>query len=325
MSNRLKLAASGLALIAVMALAPPCSAEDVIPNHNPTLNSGGKASNGPGVASPWAYSGKQGIGASYEAYKDYQYSDAARTGTVSKVWFSLAQGILTETMYGRIHEAQVREMQIAVTGDGWTAFEKTDTDSHVEYLHTDADGRPLSPAYRLTNTDKQGRFVIIKDVFTDPDHQSVMIRVTVKALKGPVTPWVVLDPSVANTSGDDEGKAGTGALTAWQGDTALSLKASVPFKAANVGYTGVTDGLNDLTDHQQLFAQHDATTTRGNIVLLGQLPQVVTASTFDLAIGFGASPAKAEGEAAATLKAGYARVLANYNGEGVAIGWEDYL
>ena len=320
-------AVSLIAMLSAGLMSSACSAEDaVVPNHNPTLNSGGKASNGPAVASPWAYSGKQGIGTAFEAYKDYQFSDSAVTGKVSKVWFSLAQGILTETMYGRIHEAQIREMQIAVTGDGWTAFEKTDTDSHVSYIHTDKSGRALSPAYRLTNTDKQGRFVIIKDVFTDPDQQSVMVRVTVKALKGPVTPWVVLDPSVANTSGDDDGSASAGALTAWQDDVALSLKASVPFVAANVGYAGVTDGLKDLTDHQQIFGLHDSTGgNRGNIVLVGQLPSVKTSSTFDLAIGFGADTTKASSAAQATLKTGYARVLADYNGEGKAIGWEDYL
>ena len=320
-------AVSLMVLMATGVITTAAWADDaVIPNHNPTLNSGGKASDGPAMASPWAYSGKQGIGASYEAYKDYQYSDTAVTGTVSKVWFSLAQGILTETMYGRIHEAQIREMQIAVTGEGWTAYEKTDTVSHVAYLHTDSAGRPLSPAYRLTNTDRQGRFVIIKDVFTDPDHQSVMVRVTVKTLKGPVTPWVVLDPSMANTSGDDEGAATAKGLTAWQGDVALDLAASVPFAAATVGYAGVTDGLKGLSDHQQIIGLHATTGgVKGNIVLVGQLPKVASEKTFDLVIGFGGDAVKAASEAQATLKAGYGKVLAHFDGEGAAVGWEDYL
>ena len=268
-------------------------------NHNPTLNADAPASNGPGLASPWSYAGKQGIGTAYEAYdKDGRFSDRAVTGPVSKVWFSLAQGVLTETMYGRIHEAQIREMQIAVTGHdasgGWTAFEDADTISRVAYIDTDAAGRPLAPAYRLTNTDKQGRFVIIKDVFTDPDRQSVMVRVTVKALKGPVTPYVILDPSMANTSGDDEGAASASALNAWQNNggqdkVALSLKASAPFAAHTVGFTGVTDGVADLTQRQTLIAQHDSTGgVKGNIVLIGRLPTVTKTATYDLALGFGA-------------------------------------
>ncbi|EGF91912.1 glucan 1,4-alpha-glucosidase [Asticcacaulis biprosthecium C19] len=319
-------AVSLIALTAAGFAAPGFAAEDeVIPNHNPTLNAGGKATDGPGKPSPWAYAAKTGIGTSYEAYKNFQFTDKAATGKVSKVWFSLADGIVTETMYGLIHHAQIREMQIAVTGDGWTAFEKTDTTSQIAYIHTDKDGRPLSPAYRLTNTDKQGRFVIIKEIFTDPDHQTLVTRVTVKALKGPVTPWVVLDPSAANTSGDDEGKANVDVLSAWQGKVALAMTASVPFKKASVGYTGVTDGLKDLSNHQQLFALHSTAEHKGNIVLLGQLPVVTKSSTFDLFVGFGADADAAFDEAQATRKTGYAKTLANYNGTGAAIGWEDYL
>ncbi|MDV6331351.1 glucan 1,4-alpha-glucosidase [Asticcacaulis sp. 201] len=316
---------SAIALCACLSGVSPAMAKDEMPDHNPTVIADAKASDGPGVASPWSYSGKQGIGTAYEAYKNYQFSDTAVTGKVSKVWFSLAEGVVTETMYGRIHEAQIRELQIAVTGKGWTAFERTDTTSHVAYLHTDSAGRPLSPAYRLTNTDKQGRFVIIKDVFTDPDHQTLMVRVTVKALKGPVTPYVILDPSMANTSGDDEGRVDLNHLQAWQGRVALNLSASVPFKAANVGYTGTTDGIKDLATRQTLGTPHGATTVKGNIVLVGQLPTVTKTMTVDLAVGFGATTAAATTESAATLKAGYTRVLANFNGEGKAVGWEDYL
>jgi len=309
-------------------------------NHNPTLNSGKPATDGPGKASPWSYAGKQGIGTAYEAYRDFKFSDTASTGTVSKVWFSLAQGVVTETMYGRIHEAQIREMQIAVTGHdasgGWTAFEDTDTVSHVDYIDKDAAGRPLAPAYRLTNTDRQGRFVIIKDVFTDPDRQSLMVRITVKALKGAVTPYVILDPSMANTSGDDEGHANVETLSAWQdngrqGSVALALKTSLPFKKASVGFTGVSDNIAELTKTQALGAlSSDTHGVKGNIVLIGQLPPVTDAGTFDLAIGFGKDAAAAGAQAAGTLKTGYAQVLAHYEGGkhkngAPAIGWEDYL
>ena len=300
-------------------------------DHNPTLATGAPATDGPGKPSPWAYAGKQGIGASYEAYRDYQYSDDAATGTVSRVWFSLAQGVVTETMYGRIHEAQIRELQLAITGHdahgrGWTAFEDSDTISHVDYIDKDAAGRPLSPAYRLTNTDKQGRFVIIKDVFTDPDHQSLMMRVTVKALKGPVTPYLILDPSMANTSGDDEGHADKAALTAWQGHVALSLTGSAPFTEVNVGYTGVTDNIADLAAHQTLGPVHAALDRgKGNIVLTGRMAPVTDTTTVDFALGFGATTAEATAQSKATLRTGYDEVLARYNGTGSRIGWEDYL
>ncbi|MGB0899952.1 MAG: glucan 1,4-alpha-glucosidase, partial [Psychrobium sp.] len=81
----------------------------------------------PGAPSTWAYAGKTGIGSSYEAYKDLAYSDEAATGKVSKVWFSLAQGIITETMFGLIHEAQIKDMQFVITGKGFVDTEQHDT------------------------------------------------------------------------------------------------------------------------------------------------------------------------------------------------------
>jgi glucoamylase len=67
----------------------------------------------PGSPSTWAYAAKTGVGASYEAYTDGVYKDGGRTGVISKVWFSIADGVLTETMYGLIHEAQIKQLRFA--------------------------------------------------------------------------------------------------------------------------------------------------------------------------------------------------------------------
>ena len=72
----------------------------------------------PGSDPTWAFAGKTGIGTSYEPYTDGSYQDSAEN-PISRVWFSLAQGIITETMFGLIHNAQLKEMQFVVTGDGF--------------------------------------------------------------------------------------------------------------------------------------------------------------------------------------------------------------
>ena len=295
-------------------------------NHNPTLNAGGDATDGPAKPSAWSNSAKQGIGASYEAYDHLRYANTSKTGTVSKVWFSLAQGIVTETMYGRIDQAQIRELQLVITGPDYTAFEARDTISHVDYIDKDEAGRPLSPAYRLTNTDKAGRFVIIKDIFTDPDHQSLMMRVTIKPLKGPVTAYVLLDPSMANTSGNDQGVTSDKALSAFEGHVALSLMASTPFVKTNIGFTGVSDGISELDSTHNLTLEQDSTQgTAGNIVMLGQLPKISHETTIDFALGFGSNVKLAANEASATLKSGYKTVLNRFNGGHGYMGWEDYV
>ena len=69
-------------------------------------------------------------------------------GKDSKVWFTLADGIVTEMYWPQVDMAQVTDLQLLVT-DGSTFFheEKKDTTHKAEYI----DDKSL--AYRLTNTD----------------------------------------------------------------------------------------------------------------------------------------------------------------------------
>jgi len=315
-------------MMSVALLAGRASAQTTPdePNHNPTLVFEGPATNGPAKASPWSYAAKQGIGSSYEAYINHAYSDKARTGKVSKVWFSLADGIITETMHGKIHEAQLREMRFVIKGSNYVAVEGQDTVSKIDYLHKDKNNRPLSPAYRVTTSDKKGRFVIVKDVFTDPDRQSLMVRVSLTTKSGPITPYVILDPSVGNTSGNDQGSAHNGHMSAFEGTHALSLVGSQGFVRSSVGFTDVNDGLDDILKGHGLIAPKASTNgIMGNIRLIAELKPVTATATHDLVVGFGLDEKAATIEAKASLKSGYKAVLANYNGQGANVGWEDYL
>ena len=71
----------------------------------------GVAPGAPGAPPVWSSAAKTGAGTSYEAYVDGQYRDGGPTGAVSKVWYSIADGVLTETMYGLIHEAQIKALR----------------------------------------------------------------------------------------------------------------------------------------------------------------------------------------------------------------------
>jgi glucoamylase len=115
----------------------------------------------------WSSAAKTGVGASYEAYVDGQYKDGGPTGAVSRVWFSIANGVLTETMYGLIHEAQIKQMRFAVVTDAGLSVEGTDTTERTEYLDTDAHGRPLSPAYRVDHH-RQGRLLRDREAHLSP-------------------------------------------------------------------------------------------------------------------------------------------------------------
>jgi glucoamylase len=288
----------------------------------------------PGDVPTWVNAAKTGAGASYEAYVDGQYRDGGRTGTVSRVWFSLADGVLTETMYGLIHEAQIKQLRFAVVTSTGLSVEGTDTTSRTEYLHVDAQGRPLSPAYRVITTDKQGRYEIEKRIFTDPDSQSLVVRVSIRARRGDVTPYLLLEPHMANTGVGDRGDAvatgqaeANGALYAYEGDTHLVLQADRPFTQASVGFVGRSDGLTDLADGHLNNVYRSTGDESGNIMLTGGLAPVRAGQTLsqDFVIGFGHSRQDARQSAGATFATGLDEVLSRFNGEGDRVGWEDYV
>ena len=292
----------------------------------------------PGDAPTWVNAAKSGAGAAYEAYVDGRYADGGTTGAVSKVWFSIADGVLTETMYGLIHEAQIKQMRFFMAVDGgpsgdggsgrFNVLEGEATQARIEYLNVDAQGRPLSPAYRVITTDSGGHFEIEKRIFTDPDRNALVMRVTIRALRGDVTPYLLLEPHVANTGIGDRGEASREALYAFEGDTHLVLRPSRPFEVGSVGFMGASDGLSDLGPDGALDTAYASTGAEsGSIMLTGGMPRVRQGQSIsrDFVIGFGDSRAAATAAADGSLATGLDEVLARFNGDGERVGWSDYV
>ncbi|MBQ4835552.1 glycoside hydrolase family 15 protein [Pseudoalteromonas luteoviolacea] len=280
----------------------------------------------PGDKPFWTYSDKTGIGTSYEAYKNGQYANDAQTGEVSKVWFSIAKGMITETMFGLIHQAQIRDMQFIVTGKDFTVTERDALDVSIDYLYKDAQGRPLSLAYKVVSKDRQGRFTLEKHIFTDPDGQTLFVRAKVDTQLGGVKAFVNVNPYVNNNGLNDSAKVTDKGLVAWEGDNFLTLQSSAGFGQASVGFTGSSDNLNALKKNHTLTRTYQSTgEIKGNVNWLAELGEVKGSATFDLALSFGKSQADSFAQGATALGKGYDKVLAHYNGQGNLIGWEDYL
>ncbi|KZN44009.1 glycoside hydrolase family 15 protein [Pseudoalteromonas luteoviolacea] len=280
----------------------------------------------PGDKPFWTYSDKTGIGTSYEAYKNGQYANDAKTGEVSKVWFSIAKGMITETMFGLIHQAQIRDMQFIVTGEDFTITERDELDVFIDYLYKDAQGRPLSLAYKVISKDKQGRFTLEKHIFTDPDGQTLFVRAKVDTQLSGVKAFVNVNPYVNNNGLNDSATVTDKGLVAWEADNFLTLQSSTKFAQASVGFTGSSDNLNELKENHALTRTYQSTgETKGNVNWLAELGEVKGSATFDLALSFGKSQADSFAQGAAALGKGYDQVLAHYNGQGNHIGWEDYL
>jgi len=279
----------------------------------------------PGDKPFWAYSGKTGIGTSYEAYQQGRYDDNSATGTVSKVWFSLAKGMITETMFGLIHQAQIRDMQFIVSGADFVVAESDGLSNRVEYLDVDPQGRPTSLAYRVTSEDSQGRFRIIKDIFTDPDAQSLMVRVRFQANEPGLRAHVQVNPYVNNDGVDDRAKVADDALIAYSGAHYLSLQSAKGLSDGSVGFVGQSDRYSQLKARGEFTRYQSTGEQAGNVAMSATLGEISENSQFDLVLSYGSSEQDALAQGQKTLKRGYDKVLAHYNGAGDAIGWQDYL
>lgn len=109
----------------------------------------------------WASGVKQIFGTSFEAYDDQnQFSGSSPTAPISKVWFTGAQGVLSEVMWPTVDVAQVRDHQFLVT-DGKTFFfeERKDSISSAFWIEKGI------PAFQVVNRDPQGRFAIERSNF----------------------------------------------------------------------------------------------------------------------------------------------------------------
>ena len=146
----------------------------------------------------------------------------------------IAQGVLTETMFGLIHNAQLKELQFIISGKGFVDTEKDNTISTIEYLDTDDMGRPLSLAYKVINKDVEGKYQIEKHIFTDPDRSSLMMKVTFTAFEAGITPHLYVNPHIDNSGANDIASVEGQSLVAYTSDTnstVITKPLATPIKA----------------------------------------------------------------------------------------------
>ena len=93
--------------------------------------------------------------------------------TSSKVWFTVAGGVLSDVYYPTIDNTNVETLQYVITdGKTFTDLQTRDTTYTVKSL--DRSGL----ACRVTATAKSGRYVLATDYTTDPARASVVMRTT---------------------------------------------------------------------------------------------------------------------------------------------------
>ncbi|NQY13586.1 MAG: glucan 1,4-alpha-glucosidase [Henriciella sp.] len=283
----------------------------------------------PGVMPTWSNAEKVAIGTSYEAYDaDGQFSDASPTAPISKVWFSLTKDRITEVMWGLIHEAQIREIEIVLVGPNGIV-EPIETS-----LTLDGMPRPLSPAPGIglfyPSIDQSVQF----STFTDPDRDSLIVKVDLlEPLPEGYQLFAYIDPALANTGSADQAKITANGIHAFEGDAHLFARLAGEAEATmSIGYVGESDGLADLADGA-LDQRHQLAEEPVNVACLIYLcfgeqsllpgePAVTTMLGYEstLVIGFGNTYDQAKQNADASASKNALNIYSKY-----ADQWRTYL
>ena len=256
----------------------------------------------------------------------------------AKVWYTVANGVLSDVYYPTVDNTNVETLQYVVTdGATFTDLQTRDTSYTV---------RPLDPtgmSCRVTTTADSGRYRIVTDYVTDPGRDAVLLRVRFQPLvPGDLRLYLRFDPTVNGNGGGGSGNGGpdsgtvdtsTGhpvpvaadpvtATNATNRDYArpvhVALDASTPLSEVSNGFAGTaSDGLTQLDRDHALTATY-ADAARGNLVQTARV-DLAAGNELTLALGFGATQGEAVGTAGAALRTGFGRALVRH-----AAGWVGY-
>src|SRR5262249_34308929 len=129
--------------------------------------------------------------------------------TTSKVWYTVAGGVLSDVYYPTVDNTNLETLQYEVSdGSTFTDLQTRDTTSKVEALKA-AGGM----ACRVTAPADNGRYTIQTDYITDPARNTVLMNVTFKPTDPSEKLYVRFDPTVNGNGGGGQDNAGGDSAT----------------------------------------------------------------------------------------------------------------
>src|SRR5437588_10653168 len=224
----------------------------------------------------------------------------------SRVWFTISHGILNEIYFPRVDQACTRDQGLLVTdGNSFFSEEKRHASFRVSQL---ADG---VAAYRLVNSDNQGRYRIEKKLLSDPFRNVVLQKICFEPLQGALGDYplyALLSPHLANFGNGNTGWVGDykgfPMLFAERDGYALAFACSVPWKKMSVGFVGFSDGWQDLSRNFQMTWDYTRA-ENGNIALTGEIDFPASQPDFLLGIGLGGIWSEAGQQALSSMLDGF--------------------
>jgi len=290
----------------------------------------------PGAATP---SGQAPGGPGATSYLDTARKDCFGTArnTTSKVWFTVAGGVLSDVFSPTIENTNVSTVQYIVT-DGRTFADLQQRDMTYSVSSPD----PSGMVCRVTSTDRAHRFRLVSDYVTDPARDSVVIHTTLVPMGGDarsvqnLNVYVRYDATIDNTGGGGAANGGPNNATIDPATTALvssdttaptgpfsaqvvgALLANHPFLAESSGFVAsADDGLSQLDAHRRLVDDYRSATD-GNVVQTARV-DMTPGRPFTLALGFAPDAPGAIAAARGSAAQQFARTLGQY-----VAGWRSY-
>ncbi len=269
------------------------------------------------------------------SYYDLARKDCVGTArnTTSKVWFTIADGVLSDTYWPTIDATNVHTLQYLVT-DG-TSFTDLQTRDMTYKVLRD----PTGMACTVIASSSAHHYRIITTYVADPSRDAVLMRARFEAPSGDRL-YVRLDPLAGGTGGgvlrnatSPQNAGGNTAELARVGGqpvpvdfntntttdavnrdyavpTYMALEASSGFSSASVGYQDTaSDGLTMLDASHSLTPFGSA--PDGHVTLTARLAAKPD-STLTLALGFGQTERQALSVAGASVRQRFAGVRSHY-------------
>ena len=274
------------------------------------------------------------------SYLDLGRKDCLGTArnTTSRVWYTVAGGVLSDVYYPTTDNTNVKTVQYIVT-DGRTFTDLQTRD--MTYTVRPLDGTGM--ACQVTSTAKSGAYRLVTDYTTDPLRDSVVMHTTYV----PLTPqargyhiYVRYNALINGTGGGGSQNGGGGSATVDPATTGLvsyntstasgyalrdyevpvfgTLAANHPFLVASSGFAGEpSDGLTQLDSSHALTATYQ-NAVDGNVVQTAEI-NTSRSDQFTLALGYAQTQAQSIRTAQLSAATPFAATYARYGS-----GWLRY-
>ena len=157
-------------------------------------------------------------------------ASAPRGDTSSKVWYTVADGVLSDVYEPTIDNTNVETLQYVVT-DGATF-----TDLQTRDMTYTVAADPTGMECTVTSTDAKHGFQLVTTYITDPHRDTVLMNTRLQACQGPAPTW----PGCSSTPGSTRTSTATAAAGA-------RTPAATPAWSTRHGHPG---GLQHQHGHQ---------------------------------------------------------------------------